>query len=965
MEEHLLESEAGPASPPKPTSFLADFTFFYMWPVLLKGYQAAHLAACDLPALPPTDASNHALGAFLARGADASIGAPLATISRLYWRQFSYSGVMLALATAASLALPYSLHALLLALDDGGASSPLTRYGLAAAVTACTMVSALTLHRFWYDSQKIGYYAQLVLSATVLLKSLQLGASTRGAVSGSLVNNFAVDAARLSDTYVLPFLHWATWGALVPVVFSVYNLYALLGAAGLFGSAAAMLLIPSSALISRAVKASSERVQTHRDVRGRLIGEAITGVATLKAYDWMGRFLVLVSAARADEMAAMQRKQLLGVLADVLSASLTLVITAVALLSWAALHGPDERLSPAVAFASIVWISNLNQPLRSLPPFITSCIDVGISMRRLRELQALRDVDVTGLGEWVARIWSRRGEGGDSRHHHHHHLCVEGTGLEEEDTRLMMVESQSPSQDAEAAANEPLPMAGWYSPLDSGLVGTRHPAAEDDAAARSSSAVVCEDVSYRWGAPASLDDCTPAPPAAAVHRLSMTCPRGSLTMVVGPIGSGKSTLLCGLIGEAERCGGRALVRGRVAYCGQSPWILNRSIRDNVTVFGRSGSSDDYTCSMRGSSGVRRRDASGDDDAWLASVLDACALSEDIARMPRGLDTHVGDRGVTLSGGQKARLAVARAVYCGADVVLLDDPLSALDAFVAGHVWTHAILRLLLGRGRTVVICTHAVAYASLPCVHQVVGMVGGDVPVVGPYSTAAHELSRQNASLSSPLSPLEGAGGVDATEASALFVQEGESFVTAVAAAFGGTTASTPLTVPATSPLLVSVADVEAEVVEGEADGKGDPSSASDGSSSDDDKPTRPDDVEETSRSGGISGRTVWAYCRAMGVPILIALVVLYALTSALTLGSAYWLVVWTSQGGAAAPTHSAMWWAAGYGVILAALCAVNFARMVVLNGEGCSGGEISWAKINLVDLFLTTHPSHPIPPPY
>ena len=83
MEEHLLESEAGPASPPKPTSFLADFTFFYMWPVLLKGYQAAHLAACDLPALPPTDASNHALGAFLARGADASIGAPgsLATVA--------------------------------------------------------------------------------------------------------------------------------------------------------------------------------------------------------------------------------------------------------------------------------------------------------------------------------------------------------------------------------------------------------------------------------------------------------------------------------------------------------------------------------------------------------------------------------------------------------------------------------------------------------------------------------------------------------------------------------------------------------------------------------------------------------------------------------------------------------------------------------------------------------------------
>jgi hypothetical protein len=89
------------------------------------------------------------------------------------------------------------------------------------------------------------------------------------------------------------------------------------------------------------------------------------------------------------------------------------------------------------------------------------------------------------------------------------------------------------------------------------------------------------------------------------------------------------------------------------------------------------------------------------------VIEACALRPDLETFPAGAATEVGERGISLSGGQKARLALARALYAQADVLFLDDVLSALDAHVGAHVWTRAIRGLARARGTTVLLVTHA------------------------------------------------------------------------------------------------------------------------------------------------------------------------------------------------------------------------------------------------------------------
>eukprot|EP00731_Ephydatia_muelleri_P034922 Em0086g6a len=158
-----------------------------------------------------------------------------------------------------------------------------------------------------------------------------------------------------------------------------------------------------------------------------------------------------------------------------------------------------------------------------------------------------------------------------------------------------------------------------------------------------------------------------------------------LLAVVGPVGSGKSTLLQCLLGELKPIEGTVVLKGKISYASQDPWVFSGTVRDNI-LFG-----------------------SHFDKSWYHTVVEACALSKDIEQLPHGDFTLVGERGVSLSGGQKARVNLARAVYHRAQVYLLDDPLSAVDTVVARHIFDKCIHGLL--RGSIVILVTHQIQFA--------------------------------------------------------------------------------------------------------------------------------------------------------------------------------------------------------------------------------------------------------------
>ncbi|KAI9818464.1 MAG: hypothetical protein M1827_000523 [Pycnora praestabilis] len=147
----------------------------------------------------------------------------------------------------------------------------------------------------------------------------------------------------------------------------------------------------------------------------------------------------------------------------------------------------------------------------------------------------------------------------------------------------------------------------------------------------------------------------------ALENINFSAHKGELSCVVGRVGAGKSSFLQAILGDLWKINGEVVVHGAIAYVAQQPWVMNASVKENI-IFGHRW-----------------------DPQFYDRTVKACALVEDFQTLPDGDETEVGERGISLSGGQKARLTLARAVYARADVYLLDDCLSAVDQHVGRHL----------------------------------------------------------------------------------------------------------------------------------------------------------------------------------------------------------------------------------------------------------------------------------------
>ncbi|CAL8289846.1 unnamed protein product [Lota lota] len=194
--------------------------------------------------------------------------------------------------------------------------------------------------------------------------------------------------------------------------------------------------------------------------------------------------------------------------------------------------------------------------------------------------------------------------------------------------------------------------------------------------------------------------------APSLQNVSLNVTAQQLVAVIGPVGAGKSSLLSAILRELPLDKGVLKVKGQLTYACQQPWVFPGTIRSNI-LFGKEL-----------------------DPAKYEKVLQACALKRDMELLPDGDLTLIGDRGATLSGGQKARVNLARAVYEDADVYLLDDPLSAVDAEVGRHLFEKCICGILKDKARILV--THQLQY--LNAADQILVLKEGNVVAQGGYT---------------------------------------------------------------------------------------------------------------------------------------------------------------------------------------------------------------------------------------
>ncbi|KAJ8929220.1 hypothetical protein NQ314_018099 [Rhamnusium bicolor] len=195
-------------------------------------------------------------------------------------------------------------------------------------------------------------------------------------------------------------------------------------------------------------------------------------------------------------------------------------------------------------------------------------------------------------------------------------------------------------------------------------------------------------------------------PDKSLQNITLEVNSNQLIAVVGPVGGGKTTLLHVILEELSPVEGTVDIVGALSYASQEPWLFGGSIRQNI-IFGQEFIEKKYM-----------------------DVVRVCALNRDFSLFPYGDRTLIGDRGVTLSGGQRARINLARAVYKDADIYLLDDPLSAVDTHVGKQLFDECICGYL--KNKCVVLVTHQLQY--LRNVQTIYLLQDGRIQASGSYA---------------------------------------------------------------------------------------------------------------------------------------------------------------------------------------------------------------------------------------
>ncbi|XP_041931073.1 ATP-binding cassette sub-family C member 12-like isoform X1 [Alosa sapidissima] len=219
-------------------------------------------------------------------------------------------------------------------------------------------------------------------------------------------------------------------------------------------------------------------------------------------------------------------------------------------------------------------------------------------------------------------------------------------------------------------------------------------------------ALMMENASFSWKSPDSSPENTNND-THTLRNINFTLPKGNLLGVCGNVGCGKSSLISSILEQMHLMKGSVIADGTFAYVSQQAWIFHGTVRDNI-LMGQPFNQQRYN-----------------------EVISTCCLKPDLAILPYGDNTEIGERGLNLSGGQKQRISLARAVYSNRDIYLLDDPLSAVDAHVGKHIFEECVKKAL--KGKSVILVTHQLQY--LEFCDDVMLLENGEIKEAGTHTS--------------------------------------------------------------------------------------------------------------------------------------------------------------------------------------------------------------------------------------
>jgi len=522
-------------------------------------------------------------------------------------------------------------------------------YWLSALLMVFVALKALSESAYFHKVNRCSWRVKAAVSSSIYRKSLRLASSEQQKTTlGEIVNLMQVDAAKI-EAFMIQ-IH-VLWDGLFQIVGYMAILGNLLGWTCIIGMLLIMSSIPMMGKITGKMFGYNRSMVKYSDQRIKAVNEALQGMLAVKMYTWEDSFAKEIDGFRREELQSLKRIAYLRAFFRSVMSALPIIAAACTFLAY--VYGSNGSISASTLFASIVAFDMLRMPLMFYPMALAQYAQAKVSLKRVGLFLGYDEVNKVGY----TRKPEEAGE-----------ITIENASLYWFDP------------------TKPLPRSALdESTRNSSISDSQHSSSSGQQLSKQSSRRVSfsRKSSSRSDAPdpvATVEEETALVyPNPILEDVNIHVSTGTLCAIVGPVGSGKSTLCSAVLNEAVLGeGSRVALHGSVAYVAQTAWILNKTVRDNI-LFGLPYDRERYE-----------------------QVIDACSLRHDISILEDGDQTEIGERGINLSGGQKQRISLARAAYSGADVLIFDDPLSALDPEVAQKVFAECINGLLAGKTRLLV-----------------------------------------------------------------------------------------------------------------------------------------------------------------------------------------------------------------------------------------------------------------------
>ncbi|XP_032446805.1 ATP-binding cassette sub-family C member 5 isoform X1 [Xiphophorus hellerii] len=532
-------------------------------------------------------------------------------------------------------------------------------YGLLLVLGLLTteVMRSWSLALTWALNYRTGCRLRGAVLSLAFEKILRLR-SVRDKSVGQLINMCSSDGQRMFDAAAVGSL--LAGGPLLAVLGVAYNLY-ILGPTSLLGSSVFILFYPTMMFSSRMTAYFRRKGVAVTDGRVQKMNEILSYIKFIKMYAWVKAFSGDVQRIRDEERRLLE---LTGYFQSITVgvAPIVVVIASVVTFSTHMLLGYD--LTAAQAFTVVTVFNAMTFALKVTPISVKSLSEASVAVERFKSLFLLPEIDsvralpsdpLVAVEMCGASLgWEGAGQSAQAS------PCVRAAGRHRQREKCRDAGVLQDREEKEEVTGSLLGGDADSSPEE-------------------------EDGDEEDSCPPLLAVPHPSQrPQSTLHCITLNVQQGQLLGVCGCVGSGKTSLISAILGQMTVLEGSVAVRGRMAYVAQQAWILNATLRDNI-LFGQEYQEDRYQ-----------------------SVLSACCLKLDLALLPNADLTEIGERGANLSGGQRQRISLARALYSDRDVYILDDPLSALDAHVANHIFRNAIKKQL--HNKTVIFVTHQLQY---------------------------------------------------------------------------------------------------------------------------------------------------------------------------------------------------------------------------------------------------------------